>query len=128
MRDHRYKFPNKYVLFVLISADPMKFCIFWHFIWVLTVCQSTLWGVSGIQRVKIEPLLDRQQNAIQMAFCWRPDSGPLLYVDRVNLDACLQGVKSDKAQTSHLSLREWLKFAILHVASQLLYFQEKEYM
>ena len=30
----------------------MKCCIMWHFIWVYTVCQSTRFGVSGLQKVK----------------------------------------------------------------------------
>ena len=34
------------------SADLMKCRIKWHFIWVFTVCYSTLLGVSGLQRVK----------------------------------------------------------------------------
>ena len=46
----RYSIFSLKIIFILAnSADPDEMP---HFIWVLTVCQSTRLGVSGPQRVK----------------------------------------------------------------------------
>ena len=35
----------------LVEQTLMKYRLMWHFIWVFTACQSTLYGVSSPQRV-----------------------------------------------------------------------------
>ena len=53
-----YNFNKNFVFFclpfffTLTVSTLMKCCIMWHFIWVFTVCNSTLLGVSRIQSVK----------------------------------------------------------------------------
>ena len=41
-----------------LTGSVMKYCIMRHFIWVVTVCQITHFGDSGLQRVNMKKLLN----------------------------------------------------------------------